>query len=421
MTLPTVAGEVREAALAQVDWEEWALALERFAKATSLVVSAYDVDGVRRTGPFALTKVGRLLIDGGAFEADAPAARSERALVVATLGGLRPQAETLLDELQIRALPLALGGRVAGVIVFGWVFETFGTALGCERLARHLKVGGQRLWAEARLESPVSVARMDVYEGLLSTLVASASRHADAIERLVDMERMREVFLAQVSHELRTPLAVLSNRIELLLHRPTDDPARIRTALLNMKRHVAEEVRLVEDLIDTARSRTAQLTIDPQPGSLTEVLQSALAAVVPNAEAKGVALDASVVDQGGSRPVVADRVRLQQVFWNLLSNAVKFTAQGGRIVVDVAESDTVYTVIVTDTGRGIDSEMLPRVFDVFARQRQGNQQGLGLGLSIAADLVAAHGGRIDARSPGIGKGSSFEVTLPKGAPPTQQA
>ncbi len=164
----------------------------------------------------------------------------------------------------MRAVPLSMGGQVRGAIVYGWAFATFGTPLGCERIGRQLGVDGTRLWAQARLESPVTEGRMTVYTELLETMIESTVRHAEAVEHLQELSRLREVFLASVSHELRTPLSVLGTRIELLLRGALADPEAIRASLVNMKHHVKTEARLVEDLIEAARTRTGQLRIDMQ-------------------------------------------------------------------------------------------------------------------------------------------------------------
>lgn len=396
-----------------VNWEDWREALVRFATVTGLSVSAYDERIDRQAGPFTASKVTRLLAESHVWDEGRPGWRLERDLAERVLASGVVQHDGIFDELHVRATPIILAGRVAGVITYGWAFSTFGTALGCERLARSLGVDGARLWAEARLEPPISAARMAVFQDLLETLIESASRHADAIERLNELSRMREIFLAQVSHELRTPLTALSQRIELMLRRPLDDRESVRDALLRMKRHVDEEARLVEDLIDASRTRTGQLSIELLPCSLNEILHAALASVRPNAESKGVAIEASALEDAGSLPVLADKHRLQQVFWNLLSNAVKFTPPEGRILIELGIDLENYVVKIMDTGRGIDATMLPSIFELFARQRRGNEQGLGLGLSIALHIVESHGGTIRAESPGPGEGATFRVVLPR--------
>jgi signal transduction histidine kinase len=223
---------------------------------------------------------------------------------------------------------------------------------------------------------------------------------------------LREVFLAGVSHELRTPLSVLGTRIELLLRGGLDDPEAIRASLVNMKHHVKTEARLVEDLIDAARTRTGRLRIEMQPASLRSILQAAISAVSPHAEAKQISLLIPALDEVGKLPMLADAHRLQQVFWNLLSNAVKFTPSSGRIEIRVWRDTNMYAIAIADSGSGIEEGLLPHVFDPFTKQVKANAQGLGLGLSIARHIVEQHGGVIWVESAGRNAGATFHVTLP---------
>jgi signal transduction histidine kinase len=316
------------------------------------------------------------------------------------------------DELRVKAIPLSINGHVRGVIVYGWVFGTFATPLGCQRIARELGVDGTRLWTQARLESPVTDARLAIFTELLETTVESTARHAEAVQRLQELDRLREVFLAGVSHELRTPLAVLGSRIELLLRGALDNPQTIRDSLLTMRRHVKTEARLVEDLIEVARTRTGQLLINKEPASLRTILLGAVASVLPNAEAKGVSLLTPELEASGELPIFGDAHRLEQVFWNLLSNALKFTPSSGRIALRIREDTATYTISVEDSGSGISPSLLAHIFAPFTKQHDANAQGLGLGLSIARHIVEQHDGKIWADSAGPGTGATFNVLLP---------
>ncbi|GAA4354500.1 hypothetical protein GCM10023165_45770 [Variovorax defluvii] len=400
-----------------LDWEGWRRALGRFAAATGLCVSAYDPEGQRQAGPFPSSKVARLLAASGVWNEGRLGDRIERDLAVQVLETGAPAHTSVCDELRLQAVPLVMGGQARGAIVYGWAFSSFGTPLGCERIARQLLVDGVRLWAEARLESPVPETRMTVYTELLETMIESTIRHTEAVERLQELSRLREVFLAGVSHELRTPLSVLGTRIELLLRGALADPEAIRASLVNMKHHVQTEARLVEDLIEAARTRTGQLRLDLQPASLRDVLRAAVSAVLPHAEAKQISFVVPDLDQAGRLPIVADAHRLQQVFWNLLSNAVKFTPASGRIELRLRLDAQRYAVSVTDTGSGIDEALLPQVFNPFMKQLKANAQGLGLGLSIARHIVERHGGTIRVESAGRDAGATFHVSLPVATPP----
>jgi signal transduction histidine kinase len=404
-----------------LDWEGWRHALERFAAATELCVSAYDLDCERQAGPFASSKVARMLATSGVWNEGRLGDRIERALAAKVLGTGAPGGASVGEELRLQAVPLLVGGQVRGVVVYGWAFATFGTPLGCERIARQLGVDGARLWAEVRLESPVPESRMKVYTELLETMIQSTVRHAEAVERLQELSRLREVFLASVSHELRTPLSVLGMRIEILLRGTLADPEAIRASLVDMKHHVNTEARLIEDLIEAARTRTGQLRIDMQPASLRDILKAAISAVVPHAEAKQISVVIPELDEVGQLPLVADPHRLQQVFWNLLSNAVKFTPASGRIELQLHCDAQAYTVSMTDTGSGIEEALLPHVFTPFTKQLKANAQGLGLGLSIARHIVEHHGGTIRVESAGSHAGATFHVTLPVNLPPAHDA
>jgi CheY-like chemotaxis protein len=177
-----------------------------------------------------------------------------------------------------------------------------------------------------------------------------------------------------------------------------------------------------------SRVIAGKLELDLRPLDLSALVQAAIDVVSPDADARGIRLDVATT----AMTVVGDAGRLQQVFWNLLSNAVKFTPRGGEVRVRLDETDSQVRIHVTDTGRGIRSDFLPFVFDRF-KQAEGdtNRQsaGLGLGLALVREIVQAHGGSVDAHSPGEGRGSTFTVVLPVRAaatpattkPPTEAA
>jgi CheY-like chemotaxis protein/two-component sensor histidine kinase len=171
--------------------------------------------------------------------------------------------------------------------------------------------------------------------------------------------------------------------------------------------------QIIGDLLDVARIVNGRLRLDIRPVRLIEVLESAIDTVRPAAEAKQIRMQ-SLLDPAAS-PLAGDSDRLRQVFWNLLSNAVKFTPKGGRIQIVSQRINSHIEVIVSDTGIGIQPELLPQVFDRF---RQGDSSssrqnpGLGLGLAIVRNLVELHGGTVHAESKGPGQGATFIVRLP---------
>src|ERR1700761_4446618 len=229
-----------------IDWVDWNLTLQRFAAATGVAVAAFDHALQRRAGPLYSSKVTTLLAASGAWEQDGAALSIEQDLVRAVLRSGHEETHLVERELQLRAMPLLADGQVRGAVIYGWGFNTFSTSLACQRLGVALGIDPSRLWSEARMEAPTPPSRLVVYGELLETLAAAAVRHAQAVQRLEELSKLREGFLAGVSHELRTPLAALGMRIEVLLRSPLDDAATMRASLQKMKQQVATEARLVE-------------------------------------------------------------------------------------------------------------------------------------------------------------------------------
>jgi CheY-like chemotaxis protein len=178
-------------------------------------------------------------------------------------------------------------------------------------------------------------------------------------------------------------------------------------------RSIKSQSRLVGELLDVTRIMTGKLQLSMRLVELLEIVESALQAVRPTAEAKSI--DIGLATDASGESVLGDPDRLHQVVWNVLSNAVKFTPKGGRVQVQVGREGTSAQVRVTDSGQGIPSDFLPHVFERF-RQADASpsraQPGLGLGLAIARQLVEMHGGTITAESLGEGQGSTFVVSLP---------
>jgi CheY-like chemotaxis protein/two-component sensor histidine kinase len=176
---------------------------------------------------------------------------------------------------------------------------------------------------------------------------------------------------------------------------------------------VAIQTRLIEDLLDVSRIITGRLRLDVRAVDLKAIIREALDAVRPAAEAKAIRVEAVLAP--GVASFLGDPSRLQQVIWNLASNAVKFTPTGGRVEVRLESDGTEARITVTDTGQGISPEFLPHVFERFRQAESSSGRihgGLGLGLAIVRHLVELHGGTVRAASAGIGRGSTFSVTLP---------
>src|SRR6185436_13686983 len=188
---------------------------------------------------------------------------------------------------------------------------------------------------------------------------------------------------------------------------------RKEQALETLERNATSLTQMVEDVLDVSRIAAGKIRLHIQPVDLATVLRDAVATITPAADAKGVRLESILEPQAG--PVSGDPDRLQQVVWNLLSNAVKFTPRGGRVQLRLQRVNSHVELTVSDTGIGIREEFVPHLFERF---RQGDSTttrahgGLGLGLAIARRIVELHGGRIEAFSPGEGKGATFRVALP---------
>lgn len=257
--------------------------------------------------------------------------------------------------------------------------------------------------------------RKRVEQALRQTL--AARRRVE--EQLREANQLKDEFLAIVSHELRTPLTAIAGWAAILKGEGRDNAATIRKGIDVIDRNAKAQGRIIEDLLDVSRMMRGQVVLDLQPVSLVAIVADAVDSLKTAARASGVTLVFEPDEDACSAVCDVDRVR--QVVCNLLTNAIKFTPEGGRVEVRLLRRSEHVAVIVADTGKGIDVEFLPHVFDRF-RQGQGGgarRQGLGLGLAIVRHLVELHGGRVVAESEGAGKGTTFTVTLPL-TPPSRR-
>jgi PAS domain S-box-containing protein len=237
---------------------------------------------------------------------------------------------------------------------------------------------------------------------------------AQAEQALKEADRRKDEFLATLAHELRNPLAPICNAMPLI-----GRPGGVRRAdRLHgmMERQVKHIVRLVDDLMEVSRITRGKIELRKEPADLADIVRSAIETSRPLIDGAGQRLSVILPDE----PLLldADVVRLTQVFANLLNNASKYTAKGGDIRLRARREGGQALVSVRDNGIGISPEMLPRVFDIFAQEHrsadrgQGGLGGLGIGLTLACNLVRMHDGSMEARSEGQGRGSEFIVRLP---------
>jgi PAS domain S-box-containing protein len=243
-------------------------------------------------------------------------------------------------------------------------------------------------------------------------------RAAEAAAREAD--RRKDIFLATLAHELRNPLAPLRSGLDIL-SLEHDRSADEQEVLEVMSRQLQQLVRLIEDLLDVSRINTGKLHLRREQVQLAEVLQAAWQDSA--SERDGAELQCSLALPLEPLPLQADRARLTQVVMNLLSNAIKFTPADGRIDVSAEREGSSAVIRVRDTGIGISSEILPRLFEMFSQGTEltvRQHGGLGIGLSIVRSLVEMHGGTVEGQSAGPGLGSEFTIRLPLATVPSDE-
>lgn len=233
-----------------------------------------------------------------------------------------------------------------------------------------------------------------------------------ARDELRQESRQKDEFLGMVSDELRTPLNAVFGWTRLMQENVLNEEERAEAAD-SIMRNVQAQGRLIEDVLDITRIVNHKLSLDRKILNLDGVVSEAVEAIEPSAHSKAVSLE--TVIEARDLLVYADPLRLQQVLLNLLTNAVKFTPPGGQILVHLSRRDDRAVVKVSDTGKGINPELLPHIFERFRQGQSSSTRqhvGFGLGLTIAQQLVRMHDGEITAQSEGEGKGSRFTVNLP---------
>jgi signal transduction histidine kinase/CheY-like chemotaxis protein len=225
--------------------------------------------------------------------------------------------------------------------------------------------------------------------------------------------RQKDQFLAMLAHELRNPLAPITTAAQLL-KMGTLDARAVRNASEIIARQAEHMTDLVNDLLDVSRVTRGLVTLEKEELDVNAVVAAALEQVRPLIESKRHSLTMQL--SGEPVHVLGDRTRLVQVLSNILNNAAKYTPPGGQIVLRVTAMDDRVVVTVTDNGIGIEPDVLPYIFELFTqaeRTPDRSQGGLGIGLALVKSLVALHGGSVDARSEAPGRGSEFEICLPR--------
>ena len=329
----------------------------------------------------------------------------------------------LVEAAGYRSLAVYGGGIVLSIVLGS--LAALWVARSINRPIADLRAAAQAL---GRRESPRPPdTSIQEIRDVAATLVAAAGERAtveaereallrkeqDARAAAEAADRAKDQFLAVLSHELRTPLNAVYGWARMLRTGRIQGEPQITRALDVIERNANAQVQLVDDLLDVSRVITGKMRLDVRRVELTGVVEAALDAVRPAAEAKGIRLQSVLDPRAG--PVTGDPDRLQQIVWNLLINAVKFTPKGGQIQVHLQRVDSHVEIVVSDTGQGIAPDVLPVVFERFRQADSSSTRthtGLGLGLALVKHLVELHGGSVVAQSAGEGQGATFIVTLP---------
>ena len=243
----------------------------------------------------------------------------------------------------------------------------------------------------------------------VSDLVSVAIARSRAEKSLRDADRRKDEFLALLAHELRNPLAPIRSGIDLLRINPV--PTAIDATCTVMERQVEQLVRLVDDLMQVSRISKQKLQLSKATVELSAIVDTALDQIRPLLDKGGQNLSVQLPEE----PLLlhGDPVRLSQVVGNLLDNAAKYTPEGGHISLTAEKRGESVSLSVRDDGLGIEPDKLKWIFESFHQIDQDRApRGLGLGLSLVQSLVEMHGGTVEARSEGIGKGSEFTIRLP---------
>jgi len=281
--------------------------------------------------------------------------------------------------------------------------------------ARHLGRDGEYCWFMTR-----AVPWRDAAGNLISWfgITTSIHHHKQLMEQLREADRRKDHFLATLSHELRNPLAPIQSALNV--HRLAPDAAGRQHLLGIVERQMQLMVRLIDDLLDVSRINGGKLTLRRKRVQAAQVLASAIETARPLIEHAGHRLELDI--EPGDLWLHADPQRLAQVFANLLNNASKYTEPGGRISVSLRRDGGEAVVSVRDSGIGMSPEQIAAVFDLFVQvdaSLERTRGGLGIGLTLVRQLVEMHGGRVLARSEGLGRGSEFVAYLPLSQAPVE--
>jgi PAS domain S-box-containing protein len=279
----------------------------------------------------------------------------------------------------------------------------------------HVRKDGTRIW----VTGSVTAVRDEAGEviGFVKVLRdmtddrAHTERFEHEVSQLGEAREETRQFLRNLGHEIRNPLAVINN-VAMILGRLVEDPRATR-AVGQLQNQTKVLGRLADDLMDVTRLELGKVQLDQATIDLCTLLEDAVAGMQALAGEKSIQLEA--VLPPSELMVNVDLTRIHQVVFNLLNNAIKYTHNGGSIWVKASVEGDEVVCRITDTGIGIFPPVLPRLFELFTQAPEGEQMrsgGVGLGLPLVRRLVELHGGTVQAKSPGLGKGSEFSFRLP---------
>lgn len=336
---------------------------------------------------------------GGAGEIAAYGTADAAAQTVVVFLGARPSLEVFI---QIAALLPLLGGRL--------VLER--QVLAADGHAQAARDASRRAGA---LNQALDINRRELQEAYHKVEYELQSRRA-AEQKLLEADRRKDEFLAMLAHELRNPLAPIAMAAQVLKIGPASQERLSHTCTV-IERQVDHMTHLLDDLLDVARVAGGMVTLAQELLDMRTIVDAAIEQSRPAINRHAHKLSCTIVEQPCW--VNGDPTRLVQIVTNLLNNAAKYTLPHGTIELQLEARDNEVALSVGDSGIGIDAQLLPHIFDLFtqgARSPDRSQGGLGLGLALVKSLVERHGGKVQAHSEGAGKGSQFELTLPRARP-----
>ena len=293
----------------------------------------------------------------------------------------------------------------------GWRLRKDGTRFWANVVITALHGANGRIRGFAKITRDMTERRR-IEEALREQAIQLEQRVKNRTSDLEKANRVKDEFITTLSHELRTPLTSITGWVQMLEGGDLT-PAQQRKAFEVIDRNLLAQAQLIDDLLNISRIVTGKMSVDLQLLFPAPIIDEAIESLTPTITAKNLKLTRDIDE--GLGPIRIDKPRFRQIVWNLLTNAIKFTPKRGHLHVSLKRINSNALLQVSDTGEGIDPEFLPYIFERFRQadsSRSRKFSGLGVGLAIAKSLVELHGGSIYAESAGVGKGATFNITLP---------